>query len=181
MGRKLDGRTRNVTISGFDDIVRDFTKFNDVKKRRKELLKVLDKPATPLRAAIKKNTPQYNGSKMRTKRTAYKDAYMHLKLSSGTLKRSVWKFKAKRSKNPRIDVGHRVLKRPRNFNQWLRNAKKWDTNGWYGLFLLYGTKSRAGNKGIDGYDYLDKTYNQMKGQLNSKMIQALMRYLNKKL
>lgn len=186
MGRKLDGRTRNVTISGFDDIVRDFTKFNDVKKRRKELLKVLDKPATPLRAAIKENTPKYPSNpdtkiKARSKKTAFNGAYMHLKLSSGTLKRSVWKFKAKRSKNPRIDVGHRVLKRPRNYNHWIRNAKKWDTNGWYGLFLLYGTKSRAGNKGIDGYDYLDKTYNQMKGQLNSKMIQALMRYLNKKL
>lgn len=181
MGRKLDGKTRNVTITGFDDIVRDFTKFNNVKKRRMELMKVLDKPATSLQKEIVKNTPEYNGSKVRTKRTGYKGAYMHLLLSKGTLKRSVKKFKTKRAKNPRVDVGHTVLKRPRNFNQWLRNAKKWDKNGWYGMFLLYGTKGRIGNRGIDGKDYLDKTYQQNKNSLHLDMKKRLLRYLNKKL
>lgn len=191
MGRKLDGRTRNVTISGFDDIVRDFTKFNDVKKRRMELLKVLDKPATPLRKAIIKETPKYPSKKnatikSRSKRTAFGMYYMQLKLSSGTLRRSVKKFKAKKSPNPRVDVGHKVLKRPKNFKQWVKNAKKWDENGWYGMFLLYGTgaskfKGKGNQTGIGGDDYLQTAYNKNKFKLNQSMKKYLIRYLNKKL
>lgn len=181
MGRKLDGRTRNVTISGFDDIVRDFTKFNDVKKRRMELLKLLDKPATELKKEVAKGTPIYKGNKFRSKRTGYKGLYIQLRLTAGTLQRSVQKFKAKRSANPRVDVGHTVLKRPRSLAQWIRNAKKWDKNGWYGMFLLYGTKGRVGNKGIDGKDYLTKIYNNNKINIETGMIKRLKRYIDRKL
>lgn len=166
---------RNLTISGFDDVIKDIKNIHERKLRRKELLTVLNKTGLPVKRMVKKRTPIYTGNKVRTHTTSYGGlAEMQLKLSAGTLKRSVQVFKGKKAKNPKVFVGHRVLKRPKNYRSWISNAKRWDKNGWYGIFQLYD------RKGFKGKDYLSEAVRANKMWIGIDMKRKLENYLKKK-
>ncbi len=179
---------RNLTVSGFDDVVKSIKNQHDRRFRRKKLTQLLGKIGNPVKTQVKKNTPIYTGKNTRFKTTKFKHSKqvlfeMQLRLSAGTLKKSMKVFKGKKTKNPKVFVGARVTKRPKSFRQWVVNSKKWGNNGWYGTFLIHGTKGNTGakggiiNSGIKKNDFLDKTMKTLSKRTKTRMKAVITRHI----
>lgn len=180
-------RVLDIKFDGMDEVIKEISTLHEAKIRRRELRKIMGQPAQKLVKQVQKTAPKYMGKDTRFKVTRYGGLESRMKLHAGTLKRSIKKFNAKKSAS--VYVGPKVLKRPKSLKGFYRNVANWDKNGWYAMFLLYGTKGNDGkkggfiNKGIPtpSEDFLVKAVRQGGNSLMRDMEDNLNKYLNKKI
>ncbi len=141
----MSRRVLDVNIDGVNEVIREIKKLPDKKVKKRELRKLLRTPAQSMKREVKKNAHVYKGKGERFKTTRFDGLESKLKLHAGTLKRSIAVFNGKKSAS--VYVGPRVLKRPKSSRGFYSNIKRWEKNGWYAMFLIYGTKGNDGSKG----------------------------------
>jgi len=144
-------------IEGFDRLQKQIKKLDDRVKRR-EVLKILGQVANPTVKAARKQAPISKKPHVQAGKRTYKV------IQPGNLRKSIGKIRGKRGSakvNAVLYVGPR--------------AKGRKHDGWYGAFVHGGTKLQSANP------FMDRAYNQTKGQVTADAEQKVKKYLDKQI
>jgi len=146
-----------VEIKGFDELQRKLRQLPD-KVKRKELLKIMGQVANPTVKAARATAP-------RSKRTHIISGKRTRKvIEPGNLRKSIGKIRGRRGLakvNAVIYVGPR--------------SKGRKNDGWYGMFVDDGTKKQKAQH------FMERAYNQTKGQVTADAEVKVARYVQKQI
>ena len=139
-----------VELQGLGQLRKDIEKLADDKDKRKEILKILRRQAAPVLQAVKANTPVAD--------KAQQGKYPH---EPGNLRESIKIFTGRSKTNPAVYIGPKVG----------RGAKN---DGYYGWFLIEGTKTIAPN------DFIGDAFKPFRESSRTQLSDKLARYIENK-
>lgn len=152
MGKSL------VEIKGFPELQRKLKQLGNDKIKKREMLKVLRQVAKPTVKAARNQAPISSKPHVQAGKRTYKI------IEPGNLKKSIGNITGKRGlgkQNAVLYVG------PRS------KGKKYD--GWYGAFVHGGTKKITANP------FMDRAFNQTKGQVTADAEKKVAVYIQKQI
>lgn len=142
-------------IEGFDKLQKQIKRLDD-RVKRSEVLKILGQVANPTVKAARSQAPISSAPHVQGGKRTYKV------IQPGNLKKSIGKIRGKRGSakvNAILYVGPR--------------AKGRKNDGWYGMFVHGGTKLQSANP------FMDRAYNQTKGQVTADAEKRVKKYIDK--
>ncbi len=144
-------------IDGFEELQRKIKQLPDNVKK-KEMLKVLGQVATPTVKAGRQQAP------ISKKKHVISGKRTRKLIEPGNLKKSIGKIRGKKGlgkENAVLYVGPR--------------SKGRKNDGWYGMFVEYGTKKQNANP------FMKKVYQQTKGKVTADAERKVARYIQKQI
>lgn len=145
-------------VKGFDVLTKQIKSLPD-KVKRKEVLKILGQVANPTVKVAKQLAPVNDGF-IQIKRFR-NEKYRRKGYVPGTGRKSIGKKTMRRAKNPTLYVSPRSTKK---------------ADGWYlRQFVIKGTKNQKANA------FIDRAYNQTKGQVAADGEQRIAKYIQKQI
>lgn len=144
-----------VEIEGFDQLRQQISKLGKDSLKRREMLKILRQSAKATVRAAKREAPVSAAPHLVSGRRTRKV------IQPGNLKKSIGNITGRSKTIPTIYVGARA---------------KRNHDGWYAHFVHGGTRS-----GIQPNPFMDRAYNQTKGQVTPDLEQKVARYVQKQI
>lgn len=143
-------------VKGFDVLARQIKSLPD-KVKRKEVLKILGQVANPTVKVAKQFTPVSKKAHVQKRKGQMFGTW----ITPGTGRKSIGKKIMRRAKNPTLYVSPRSTKQ---------------ADGWYlRQFVIKGTRYQKSNA------FIDRAYNQTKGQVTADSEQRIAKYIQKQI
>jgi len=146
-----------VEIKGFQELQRKLVRLGDDKSKRKEVLKILGQVANPTVKAAKQLAPVSKKAHVQKRKGQMFGTW----ITPGTGKKSIGKKTMRRAANPTVYVSPRSTRA---------------ADGWYlRQFVIRGTKNQKSQP------FIDKAYEQTKGQVTGDAEKKVAKYIQKQI
>ena len=151
-------------VEGFAEVQKALQHIETDIMKKRELVKILRRQATPALEAMKRNAPEIKANKKGIKRGVKYHRDDSTIYWPGNLKRSMKLFSRTKGNYPRVFVG--------------AQAKKARNSGYYGYFVPYGTKGKGGIKKTN--DFRQKSESQVRTVIETQLEDKTYKYIKRK-